>query len=678
DMRLRRFLPFALLLGLSLGAQDPALKDAFLQGKALWATQGDREGASARFEKVVEALAPKTASLGPEWIQVLSESYNWLAVLDDRHAQGKPRVQGRLQALIDLNPDFEVDRTLTSQRLATLFDRLKAEKYAPVKLSYEPEGGILSVDGRTCAPLPRKFLPFGTRKLRYSRPGFAPVELSLEIAPREAKSADFKLARTSSTVTLHVQPSGAEILLDGQSLGQAKGQAGPEALALAVPLGLRPEELSEAFVIADLAPGKHQLELRAPCFRPKTLLLDEALATPWADHLLEPIRLEPSKGTLSVSSPWPGGELFLSGQSQGPLPVAQLPVCSGPYDLLVRFPGGGFSQRLTVEDGKTLTLEVRPKPRLACLGLEGDTDFTGRARFQGLLDSFGDRLQKVVYLSPRPGETPRQALARVKASREAELILLATPLPDKVIHRIELLVATLDGEEERLVVKPLEQDPLGDLAARLNAVPPIHEPGLGLSLLDVPGEPGPWVLSASEAAQKAGIQPGKAITQVNGKALASTRELRLAIAAAKGPVALSQGGAPVALPVLTEALEIPLSAPELCYPSVLAHLRLLYAGARGDEASLARLNLGLALMHFRKYDKAIDLLRDARISRASGVSQGTLDYHMGLCFLRLGSAYQAEAAQAFRQAMKYPQATLLGPDGPLVAPLARQALEDLK
>ena len=83
-------------------------------------------------------------------------------------------------------------------------------------------------------------------------------------------------------------------------------------------------------------------------------------------------------------------------------------------------------------------------------------------------------------------------------------------------------------------------------------------------------------------------------------------------------------------------------------------------------------------MHFRAFDRAIELLRDARLSTIAGVSQGTIDYHTGICFLRLGPAYQAEAAQAFRQALKYPQATLLGPDGPLVAPLARQALDDLK
>ena len=675
-MRLRRLLPLVFLLGVcpvaSLRAQDPALKDSFIQAKSLWATQGDREGATARFEKVVEALAPRVASLEADWTQVLCESYNWLAVLDDRSAQTKPRAQARLLALIDLNPDFEVDRALTSQRLATLFDRLKAEKHALVKLSYAPDGGELLVDGRAGAPLARKFLPFGTRKLVYSHPGFAPAEISLDIAPRESRTADFKLTRISSTVTLHVQPSGAEILVDGRSLGRTKGKAGPE-------------DLSQAFIIPEVGPGRHKLEVRAPCYRTKVLEMGETLATPWADHTLEPIRLEPSKGTLSVTSAWAGGELFLSGQSQGPLPVSQLSVCSGAYDLLIRFPSGGFSQRITVEDGKALAVDARPKPRLAFLGLEGDAEFTGRARFLAQLEGFGDRLQQVAYLPARPGETPQDALVRVTASREAELFLIATPVPDKVIHRVELRLATLEGEEERLVVKPLEQDPLGALATRLNTLPAIREPGLGLSLLDLPGEPGPWVLAASEAAQKAGIQPGKALTQVNGKPLATTQDLRQVLRQAAegapgvpGTATLSQGGAPLTLPILTEALEIPLSAGDLCYPAILAQLRLQYAGAKGDEANLIRLNLALGHIHFRQFDKAIDLLRDARLSTVSGVSQGTLDYHTGVCFLRLGTAYQTEAAQAFRQAMKYPQATLLGPDGPLVAPLARQALEDLK
>lgn len=675
-MRFRHLL-FIPLICATLWGQDPALNEAFLQAKALWATQGDREGATARFDGVVAALSAQTAALGPEWVQVLCESYNWLAVLDDRSAQNKPRAQVRLQALLDLNPDFELDRALTSQRLLALYDRMRGEKYALVKLSYSPEGGRLLVDGKSSLPLARKFLPFGTHKLTYSRPGHAPSEAVLELAPHDVKSTDFKLTRTSSTITLYVQPSDVEVLLDGQSLGFAIGKAGPEAAPIAAPLGLRPEELSAPFVVPQLSPGKHRLELRAACFRPKLLELGAEFATPLADHTLEPIRMEPSRGTLSVSSAWPGGELFLSGQSRGPLPAANLAVCSGPYDLLVRFPSGAFFQRISVEEGKTLNLEVRPKPRLAFLGLEGG-DFTGRARFQAQLESLGDRLQQVTFLPAHAGEPAAEALTRLKASREAELVLIAKPIPDKVTHLVELTVATLDGEEESLVLKPLEQDPLGSLVARLNEVPPIRRPGLGLSVLDIPGEPGPWVLAASEPAIKAGLQVGRPILQAQGKPLATAQGLQEVVGSSQGPVSILQDGGTTTLPVQWDSLEIPLGSKGLCYPAVLAQLRLQYAGAKGDEANLIKLNMALVLMQFRKYDKAIELLRDAKLSAVHGVSQGTIDYHTGLCFLHLGTSYQTEAIQAFGQALKYPQSTLLGPEGPLVAPLAKQALADLK
>lgn len=675
-MRIRLLLAIP-LLGALLWAQDPALKDTFVQAKALWATQGDREGATTRFDAVVARLSSRVASLEPEWIQVLCESYNWLAVLDDRSAPNRARAQVRLQSLLELNPDFELDRALTSQRLVSLYDRMRGEKFALVKLSCQPEGGRLLLDGKPTAVLPRKFLPFGTRKLVYGRPGHAPSEITLELGPHDVKSVDFKLVRRASTIILYTHPSDVEILLDGQSLGFAIGKAGPEAASIAQPLGLQPDDLSSPFIIPELMPGKHRLELRAPCFRTRILDLGAELASPPADHTLEPFRMAPSKGSLSVNSVWPGGELFLSGQSHGPLPVADSPVCSGTYELLVRFPGGGFSRRITIEEGKAMAIEARPKPRLAFLGLD-EGEFTGRARFQGQMEALGERLHNLAFLAPRSGEPPKEALARLKASREAELFLVARPIPDKVIHRVELVLATFDGEEERLVVKPLEQDPLNSLTTRLNAVPPIQQPGLGVSFLDLAGEPGLWVLSASEPALKAGLQIGKSVQSLAGKPIASLQELQPRLEATKGSLSLVQEGASSTLQLQNEALEIPLGSSSLCYPAVLAQLRLQYAGAKGDEANLIKLNLALALMQFRKYDKAIELLRDTRLSTVRGVSQGTVDFHTGLCFLHLGTSYQSEAAQAFRQALKYPQSTLLGPDGPLVAPLARQALEDLK
>jgi len=110
----------------------------------------------------------------------------------------------------------------------------------------------------------------------------------------------------------------------------------------------------------------------------------------------------------------------------------------------------------------------------------------------------------------------------------------------------------------------------------------------------------------------------------------------------------------------------------------LSDLRLRYLGATGDQAALFRLQQGLALIHFKEYDKALEILRDARMTTVQGVSQGTLDYYTGVCLLHMGNVYLSETLQSFNQALKYPQATLFGPDGPLLAPLARQSLEDLK
>jgi hypothetical protein len=675
-MRLLRWFVFPFLY-LSLWSQDPALREAFLQAKATWASQGNREDATTRFDSVVSALAPKAKTLDPEWLQVLCESYNWLAVLDDRSSTTKPRSLIRFQALVDLNPDFELDKALTSQRLVALHERVRGEKYAAVHLTYAPEGGRLLVDGQVCPTLPRKFLPFGTHKLAYQRPGHTPSEQTIELAPKDAKTLAFNLTRIASTIILQTSPSGPEVLLDGRSLGHTTGKAGAESTALAISVGLRPEDLSEPFIIPELSPGKHRLELQGPCFRPRVLTLGEELSKPFADHTLEPIRMVPSRGTLSVQSAWPGGELFLSGESRGPLPIKDLSVCSGSYDLMVRFPAGGFSKHIVLDDGKALTLEVRPRPRMAFLGLEGG-DFTGRSRFEGQLAGLGERLQRLAFVPPRPGETPADALARFKATKEVELILTAAPVPDKVLHQIKLTLATLDGEEERQLVKPLEEDPLALLVQRLNQMPPIQQTGMGITLLDLPGEPGPWILAEDEAAQKAGIQLNKPLLEVNGQPVSTLKAALQSLDASKGTTTLKQGDQVLSVPTQTDFLEVPLGRPDLSYPALLANLRLQYPGAKGEEANLLKLNMGLILMHFRKYDKAIEVLRDTHLNTTHGVSQGTLDYHIGRCFLRLGPAYQTEAAQAFRQALKYPQATLLGPSGPLVAPLAKQALEDLK
>jgi len=686
-MRLRpTFLLLAVLLVGLLGAsfaqaQDASLRETFLQAKSLWATQGDKDGASMKFEQVLSVLEPKARSLDSEWLQVLCEAYNWLAVLDDRTPAKRPRVQKDLEAILALNPDFDIDRNITNARLQGVFDGLRAGKLSRVKISLSPEGGALTLDGKptSLGSSGVKYLVPGTHVLTYAKPGYQLLEQHLDLALKESRTLEFTLLRISSTVTFNTFPGEVEILLDGRSVGTTGGHAPATARPMAEKLGLTVEQLSADFTLTELPPGKHMIEVKAPCYQTKRISLGEEFATPFGDHLLEPIQLEPSRGALSVASSTPGGELFLSGKSHGPLPAKDLQICSGSYDLQVTFPAGGYFQRVDILEGKSLNLTIQPKPRLAFLGLEGIDEFAGRERILAMLRELGPRLKDAAYLLPLPNESVQEAAQRVKASKEAELTLMARPVPGRPIHLIQLVLATLSGEEESYLVKPLETDPLEGLVTKLNTPAPIWEPWVGLTLLDVPGEAGPWVLQADAAAQKAGVKAFKAITGVNGKPVASVPAFRRLLKETKSDkVTVNQGETTISLALTQQPVEIPVNASNLCYPFLLADLRLRHLGARGDEAALLRLHQALALMHFRQYDKAMEVLRDARLSTTQGVCQGTLDYYTGICLLRLGNVYLPEAIQALNQALKYPQATLFGPEGPMVSILARQALEDLK
>ena len=670
-----------------LPAQDPSLKDTFAQAKAAWASQGDHETASAKFGTILAALEPNAPHLDAGWTQVLCETYNWMAILDDRLPAKRDHAPKYLEAALGLNPDFEIDRNITNARLQTAFDGLRGAKFGRLKLSLAPVGGALTLDG-VLKPAGQPavtfhYLPPGHHTFSYTKPGYAAQEQNLDLALKEAKSLDLTLVRTSSAITLYTSPAGAEIVVDGQSRGTSQGQAPAELGPSADKLGVRLDQISAGFILTGLTPGKHLMELKLPCYQDKRIELGEALTTPFADYPLEPFKLDPSRSVLSVQTQVPGGELFLSGKSYGPVPVKDLAVCAADYDLQVRFPTGVFTRRVHLAEGGTLTLSARPKPRLTYAGFEGEDEFAGRERIGNLLAGLGDRLTQVAFLTAPKDETPQSCLTRLQASHESELVLTARPVPGHPIHQVELTLSTLTGEEESLVVMPLESDPLGQLVTRLEAPLQLTEPWAGLSLLDL-GPGGPWVLQADAAALKAGVKPNRAIQQVNGNAVATVVDFRKALAAALAPdsnggkVTISQGEAPITLPVTLQPLEIPVNAPELCYPFVLSDLRLRYLGATGDEASLLRLEEALALIHFKEYDKALEVLRDARMTSVQGVSQGTLDYYTGLCLLHMGNVYLSETIQSFNQALKYPQATLFGPEGPFLAPLAHQTLEDLK
>src|SRR6185295_10996906 len=98
---------------------------------------------------------------------------------------------------------------------------------------------------------------------------------------------------------------------------------------------------------------------------------------------------------------------------------------------------------------------------------------------------------------------------------------------------------------------------------------------------------------------------------------------------------------------------------------VMMDLRQQIEGYPGTEpAAFARLNLGLAAMHFGDYAAAHDHFVKARgeLPARPGLSQGTAAYYLGLSLENLG--YRKEAAEAYRAAAGSKEATLFNNDGP--------------
>lgn len=657
-------------------ASSPA--ELLLQAKALWTTQGDREGASAKFEQTIALLTPQAATLDAQGRRILCEAYNWLAVLDDRFPPLKPRVTQHFQAILDLDPDFALDRSVTPARLNTVFETEKNARFPRVEVTALPEGGVLLVDGKPATPGSRR-LSIGSHGFAYHKPGYKAAETTLDVQAGNAQPVHFDLSRNASTIAFNVLPIGAEILLDGKVLGRAEGQAGPEARTWAEKNSVPLESLSALFLIEEVLPGKHRLEIRHPCHVTRRIDIGEDFTSPLGDHLLEPKKLESSAAKLSLTSPTKGGEAFLDGTSLGPLPLIQRPICPGAHAITVRFPAGGYSKSVEVKEGGDLNLEARPKPRMAFLGWDSPTEFPGRARMDAQLLGLASSLSEVAYIPPRPGEAAEDARGRIITDREAELILEARTTDRAGVTLVDLRLTTPEGLEERLEAKPLDQDPLAALLRRLNAPLPLSEPSLGILCLDIPGEPGPWVLQASEAALKAGIVLHRPVTAIQGQPVASVEDLRAALAKISGPaVSLTQGAATVSLNLQTSPLELPFQAAKLSYPRAIAELRLRLLGATGPEAGLLRLNLARAYLHFDKPDRALEVLREASLPPGSGISMGNVAYLTGICLLRLGSVYIPEAIQAFNRALQDPGATLFGSEGPLVAPLARAALQSIQ
>jgi hypothetical protein len=226
------------------------------------------------------------------------------------------------------------------------------------------------------------------------------------------------------------------------------------------------------------------------------------------------------------------------------------------------------------------------------------------------------------------------------------------------------------------------QDSIAAAIARLDRAPTFFRPSSGIVAVDVADVPGAVVLSADAKATAAGIRPGDIVTKANGQAIADASALTTLLASRKADDDLmlelkDRAGATkrADLKVFMTPRLMGISDQTLLANRMLLALRARLAGQNSptDEAVL-RLNLAAALARVEAWSDARTELQRVKLPDGPGVSNGTVQYLLGVCADKLGNRADAEAALKAAAATE----ALLTEDGPAVKDLAEARLAELQ
>jgi hypothetical protein len=224
---------------------------------------------------------------------------------------------------------------------------------------------------------------------------------------------------------------------------------------------------------------------------------------------------------------------------------------------------------------------------------------------------------------------------------------------------------------------------ISDAMAQLDQLPAFQKPTVGLSTVDVEDVPGAVIVGvdAGGAGATAGLQAGDVITKINGTAVSGAVALEAALATKAAGDTLSAdimdkaGAAKQAqLKVSMTPRLISVSDQTVLANRVLLALRAQLAGnVNAAQEPALRLNLAAALAHAGAWSDAKAELQRVHLPDGPGVSNGTVQYLLGLCEQKLGNRAAADAAWKAAAA----SASLLTEDGPAISELAAARLAEI-
>ena len=223
--------------------------------------------------------------------------------------------------------------------------RLTIQAHQADAPSVRLEGALISIDGKEIGRTPLSGVSV--------KPG--PGRLSIKAEKYQTRLAEidvegcgkhqqFDLALTPAWAEINLQsePSGAVILVDGQSYGTT-----PSTIRLMA--------------------GEHDLEIRADRFKPWRLRLAVAANQPQA---LETIRLQPADGRLEVRTQPSGANVLVGETFAGQTPL-QLPLAAGETHLIQISKAGyeNIVRNVNLHSAELKALDITLKPKTGTINL---------------------------------------------------------------------------------------------------------------------------------------------------------------------------------------------------------------------------------------------------------------------------------------------------------------------
>jgi tetratricopeptide (TPR) repeat protein len=663
----------------------------------------------------------KAADLSSEELSLLSAAYDMRARAYFNLGNLKG-AEADFDALLKLNPGYAIDRQTLSPKVVDLFDKVRARIAGLLILQVDPPKARVSVDGDPIEQVDAKGIALlvGSRTVKIEMEGYDPYSETMSVSAGQQIRKAVRLRPNRRALEFITVPAGAAVALDGTAVGVTRGPATPDVEAMAAQFHFDPGNASSPFRVPLVTPGDHKVTFERQCFQTQTLTVKVALDLDQNVPLrFSPVVLQEARTDLRITSVPTGAEVLVDGERKGNTPLTINALCGGDRDVQVSRPEiGSWIERVRLTPGQVNTLDVRLRPTLLYAGTFR-LDEWGRAVWSDedkpLLDEIGrglktlnlvrsaDVLQAVradviKWMITDPNEVragtilPPALLEQAAAKSGADLVLAGLTLANDPDKTWTLALYSVAHPSPDIVTLRIDRpDGARDFLRRLDSAPPQNGSWWGMGLVDTLLADGPLVarvLPGSPAA-KAGLKVGDRVKGVGNRKAQSVRELFQALAvemdrpgglkaAVVLPVEDATGQRTVRVAPGESPVVIPLTDPSLLYNRALAEFRLRSRAAQDDEdKGVALLNLGVAYMHFRAYDKAQNEgFGRASLPQAPGISQGTVLYYRGLCALRRGDPAAARAA--FEAASSASAATLDSGDGPSASAAAARMIRSLE